>query len=215
MLFLKGARLALCDYNKEALVEAVQECRKIYADSASNNPTYSPVAAPGQYTSDEALLGDASTNVIGVVTNVCKQDQVQKFIDTAVEHFHGIDVLLLCAGVGAHNIFLDTDSLAVFHRCMDVNFFGYLNCTHAALPHLIKSRGVLTAITSFSGEVGLPYRTAYCASKFAVTGFLEALRAELKDMGDADIDFVLICPPTTNTNLRANSLTDDKLKKGT
>lgn len=157
---------------------------------------------------------DSSTNVIGVVTNVCVIEDVTRFIDTSVEHFHGIDVLLLCAGVGAHNVFRETTSLDVFHRCMNVNFFGYLNCTHAALPHLIKSRGVLTAITSFSGEVGLPYRTAYCASKFAVTGFLEALRAELKDVGDADIDIVLICPPTTNTNLRANSLTDEKLKKG-
>lgn len=92
---------------------------------------------------------------------------------------------------------------------------GYLNCTHAAYPHLCASKGVLVAITSFSGEVrlsaplnrkaarlasgvgclphsrlldlprpacqvGLPYRTAYCASKFAVTGFLEALRAEME-----------------------------------
>ncbi len=211
--FLSCARLSLCDYNKASLVDAVKECRAIYAKAASTNPTILNVAAPGEYDSDDALLMDSATNVIGAVTNVCESKEVQHFIDFSVEHFHGIDILLLCAGIGAHNIFRETKSLDVFHLCMNVNFFGYLNCTHAALPHLIKSRGVLSAITSFSGEVGLPYRTAYCASKFAVTGFLEALRAELKDLGDADIDIVLICPPTTNTNLRTNSLTDEKLKK--
>jgi len=72
----------------------------------------------------------------------------------------------------------------------------------------MRSKGTLTAITSFSGEVGLPFRTAYCASKFAVTGFLEALRAEIADK-PSKFDIVLVCPPSTNTNLRKNSLTTD------
>jgi short-subunit dehydrogenase len=94
---------------------------------------------------------------------------------------------------------------------MNVNFYGYLYCTRAAFPHLLRSSGTLTAITSFSGEVGLPYRTAYCASKFAVTGFLEALRAEIADLSSNEkFDIVVVCPPSTNTNLRKNSLTSDE-----
>jgi short-subunit dehydrogenase len=54
--------------------------------------------------------------------------------------------------------------------CLQVNFYGYLHCTHAALPHLMKSNGLIVVVSSLSGEMGLPYRTAYCASKFAVTG---------------------------------------------
>ena len=206
-IFPTGARLSLCDLNKASLVDAVKECREI------RNSKFPQSVGNTSYESDDQLLTDKSTGIVGAQTNVCKVDEVNNFINLSVNSFGGIDILLLCAGIGAHNIFNETKNLDVFHRCMNVNFFGYLNCTHAALPHLLKSRGVLTAITSFSGEVGLPYRTAYCASKFAVTGFLEALRAELKDLGEENIDIVLICPPTTNTNLRANSLTDEKLKK--
>lgn len=94
-----------------------------------------------------------------------------------------------------------------------MNFYGYLNCTRAAHEHLIRSKGTLTAITSFSGEVGLPYRTAYCASKFAVTGFLEALRAEMQHLGGSKYDIVVVCPPTVATNLRKNSITIDESLK--
>lgn len=243
-------RLVLCDINQDAVKQTAAECEQA-------------AGVPGR--------------CVGVKCDVTSRSECQSFIDTAINQFGRIDILVLCAGIGAHNIFKDTKDLAMFHKCMNINFFGYLNCTHAAYPHLCKSRGVLTAITSFSGEVGLPYRTgmhshgtygmtfrsleqhcwcwrkkrilylfrvivrvllyihtytyiftyytyiyiffflaAYCSSKFAVTGFLEALRAEMNDL-DQDaagrFDIVIVCPPTTDTNLRKNSLTtDEKLR---
>jgi len=215
----RGAKLVLCDMNAAALAEAVDECRKIAAESKkpSPNPAVLKTLVDGASLSAEArtaFLEDASSDILGIVTDVTKEDECARFVDLAVARFGRIDILLLCAGIGAHNVFTRTDDMRLFHKCMDVNFYGYLYCTHAAFKHLVKSRGVLTAITSFSGEVGLPYRTAYCASKFAVTGFLEALRAEMLELGGQPaFDICLVCPPTTNTNLRANSLTTDKKLK--
>jgi short-subunit dehydrogenase len=66
---------------------------------------------------------------------------------------------------------------------MRVNFWGAVWCTHAALPHLKQSRGSIVAVSSLAGLMGVPGRNAYSATKFAVTGFFEALRAELKPAG--------------------------------
>lgn len=103
----------------------------------------------------------------------------------------------------------------MFKRMMEINFFGYLYPTkyvpflsltnefvRYALPHLKKSHGQIVVMSSYSGEIGLIYRTAYCSSKFAVTGFFEALRMETKD----SIFITIICPPTVETNLRKNAL---------
>ncbi len=70
------------------------------------------------------------------------------------------------------------------------------------MPHLKKSHGQLAVMSSYSGEIGLIYRTGYCSSKFAVTGFFEALRMETKDQ----FDITIVCPPTVETNLRKNAI---------
>jgi len=132
---------------------------------------------------------------------------VSAAFEKALARFHRLDVLVLCAGLGGHHLFDDTTDLAIFKKLMDVNFFGYLNCVRAAYRPLCDSQGLLLAVTSFSGEVGLPYRTAYCASKFAVTGFLESLRSELSVTAPQQrFHITIVCPPTVATNLRANSL---------
>ena len=164
-----------------------------------------------QQTSSQCLA--LSSRTLPLTVDVTSQAQCQSMVSAVIERFGCLDILVLCAGIGAHHLFSSTSDLSLFHRLMSVNFYGYLYCTHAAFPHLARSRGVLVAITSFSGEVGLPYRTAYCASKFAVTGFLEALRSEMKvqrDEGKGEVfDIVIVCPPTVSTNLRKNSLTPD------
>lgn len=86
---------------------------------------------------------------------------------------------------------------------MQTNFYGYLYCTYYALPYLKQTKGQVLVISSVSGEIGLPFRTAYCASKFAVTGFFEALRSELDKY---DVAITIVCPPSVKTNLRNNSI---------
>lgn len=179
----RRVRLILVDFNKENLAVIVAECQKL------------------------------GSQAIGCHTDCSKQDQVKQMMARGIQEYGELDVMVLCAGIAAHHLFETTTDLSMFDKLMAVNFFGYLYCVKEAYPYLTASNGSLVAITSFSGEVGLPYRTAYCASKFAVTGFLEALRAELnmlKAQNKKIFSITIVCPPTVNTNLRANSLTTDQ-----
>ena len=103
--------------------------------------------------------------------------ECRELIDTAVREFGGIDVLVCNAGLSMRAIFDDVD-LEVLHRLMDVNFWGTVNCCKFALPYLQQSHGSIVGISSVAGLHGLPGRTGYSASKYAMTGFLETLRIE-------------------------------------
>jgi short-subunit dehydrogenase len=158
------------------------------------------------------------SEVLAVPTDVTVPEQCKRLMDAAVSKFGGIDILVLCAGIGAHHTFGKTKDLNVYKKLVEVNYYGYLHCIHYAYPYLQTSipRGLVVAITSFSGEVGLPYRTGYCASKFAVTGFLEALRAEMHELSQKEdgsyeegFDICIVCPPTVSTSFRKNSIVSD------
>ncbi|HXE50147.1 MAG TPA: SDR family oxidoreductase [Ramlibacter sp.] len=117
--------------------------------------------------------------------NVSEEAQCRALIEGAVQAFGRIDVLINNAGVSAHALFADVkpQDLHWYENLMKINLWGSVWCTHAALPHLKASRGCVVAVSSLAGLIGVPGRTAYSASKFAMTGFFEALRAELKSSG--------------------------------
>jgi short-subunit dehydrogenase len=118
-----------------------------------------------------------------VATDVSVQAQCQALIAAAVARFGRIDVLVNNAGRSAHALFEDVADLGWYEELMRVNLWGSVWCTHAALPHLKAARGSIVAVSSLAGLIGVPGRTAYGATKFAVAGFFEALRAELKGAG--------------------------------
>jgi short-subunit dehydrogenase len=120
-----------------------------------------------------------------VPTNVSEEPQCRALIGQAVARFGRIDALVNNAGVSAHALFSDVkpQDLHWYEKLMNVNLWGAVWCTHAALPHLKESRGSIVAVSSLAGLVGVPGRSAYSATKFAMTGFFEALRAELKSAG--------------------------------
>ncbi len=111
------------------------------------------------------------------VTDVTKAEDCKRLVETAVAAFGGVDILICNAGISMRAIFDDVD-LSVLHRLMDVNFWGTVYCTKYALPYLQASHGSLVGISSVAGLHGLPGRTGYSASKFAMTGFLETVRIE-------------------------------------
>ena len=125
------------------------------------------------------------TSVLVVPTNVSDEAQCRALVARAVEAFDRIDALINNAGVSAQALFADVkpQDLHWYEKLMTVNLWGSVWCTHAALPYLKASRGRIVAVSSLAGLVGVPGRTAYCATKFAMTGFFEALRAELKGEG--------------------------------
>lgn len=143
-------------------------------------------------------------------TDVTKEEDCKLLIDTAVERFGGVDVMICNAGISMRALFDDLD-LNVLRRLMDVNFWGTVYCTKYALPWLQKSRGSLVGISSVAGIHGLPGRTGYSASKFAMTGFLETIRIEnLKK----ELHVMVACPGFTASNVRFSALTADGSQQG-
>jgi short-subunit dehydrogenase len=141
----------------------------------------------------------AQTKVAPV--NVSDEAQCRALIDLAVQAFGRIDALINNAGVSAQALFVDVkpQDLHWYEKLMKINLWGSVWCTHAALPYLKASRGHIVAVSSLAGLVGVPGRTAYSATKFAMTGFFEALRAELKSSG---VSVTTAYPGVVATRLR-------------
>lgn len=143
-------------------------------------------------------------------TDVTNPGQCARLIDTAVRTFGRIDVLICNAGLSMRAIFDDVE-LSVLHRLMDVNFWGTVNCCKYALPHLQRTKGSIVGISSVAGLHGLPGRTGYSASKYAMTGFLETLRIENLKKG---LHVMVACPGFTASNVRFSALTADGSQQG-
>ncbi len=125
------------------------------------------------------------SQVLVVRTDVSDEAQCRALIERSVAQFGRIDALINNAGVSAQALFSDVKAqdLGWYENLMRINLWGSVWCTHAALPHLKATRGQIVAVSSLAGLVGVPGRTAYSATKFAMTGFFEALRTELRASG--------------------------------
>ena len=123
--------------------------------------------------------------VATLAMDIAQEDPCRALVALAVRDFGRIDALINNAGISAQALFEDVraEDLHWYESLMKVNLWGAVWCTHAALPHLKQSRGRIVAVSSLAGLVGVPGRTAYSATKFAMTGFFEALRTELKPSG--------------------------------
>ena len=146
---------------------------------------------------------------IWVETDVSKEEDCKKLISKTVEEFGKIDILINNAGLSMRSTFLDVD-LDVLHRLMNVNFWGTVYCTKYALPHLISQKGSLVGVSSVAGFHGLPGRTGYSASKFAMHGFLETVRIENLRTG---LHVMIIAPGFTSTEIRTHALKADGTKQ--
>lgn len=145
-----------------------------------------------------------------IKTDVTKEEDCKNLVEKTIEKFGKIDVLVNNAGISMRAVFKDMD-LKVMKSLMDTNFWGTVYCTKYALPYLLESKGSVVGVISTAGFVGLPARTAYSASKFAVRGFLETLRIEhLYD----DLHVMLFAPGFTTSNIRNVALTADGSPQG-
>jgi short-subunit dehydrogenase len=148
-----------------------------------------------------ALCRQHGTQVLCVPTDVGVRTDCEALIAQAVQQFGRIDTLINNAGVSAHALLQDvqTQHLGWYEDLMRVNLWGTVWCSHAALPHLKASRGRLVGVSSLAGLAGVPGRTAYCATKFAMNGFLEALRTELLTDG---VSVTIAYPGVVATDIR-------------
>ena len=145
-----------------------------------------------------------------IATDVTKEEDCKRLIDKAVEQYGGVDVLICNAGISMRAVFDDVE-MSVLHRVMDVNFWGTVYCAKYALPYLQKSKGSLVGISSIAGLHGLPGRTGYSASKFAMMGLLETIRIENLKKG---LHVMVACPGFTASNVRFSALTADGTPQG-
>jgi short-subunit dehydrogenase len=137
-----------------------------------------------------------------MVTDVANENDCRRFIDSTIKMFGGIDVLINNAGISMRSELKDA-SVDVLRRVMDINFFGAVYCTRFALDSLIERKGVIVGVSSIAGYRGLPGRSGYSASKFALQGWLESVRTELLETG---VHVMWVCPGFTTSNIRNAAL---------
>lgn len=135
-------------------------------------------------------------------TDVSNEQDCHHFIDQVVKTYGTIDILINNAGISMRALFVDAE-LETLRRVMDINFWGTVYCTKFALPYIIKQKGTIVGVSSVAGYRGLPGRSGYSASKFAVNGWLEALRTELMESG---VNVMWVCPGFTTSNIRNAAL---------
>ncbi len=171
-----GARLALAARSAGALDEVAEACRERGAEA------------------------------LAVPTDVADEAQCRRLVARTVETYGRLDVLLNNAGISMWARFEDLDTLDPLRRIMDVNYFGAVYCTHAALPHLKATRGRLVNVASLTGKTGVPTRTGYAASKHAMAGFFDSLRIELLDSG---VSVTTVYPGFVATGVRRHAYGPD------
>lgn len=145
-----------------------------------------------------------------MLADVSKEEDCKNFIEKTIAKFNRIDVLINNAGISMRALFKDTD-LTTLKRVMDINFWGTVYCTKFALDSILENKGTIVGVSSVAGYRGLPGRSGYSASKFAVNGWLEALRTELLESG---VNVMWVCPGFTKSNIRNAALNKEAKPQG-
>jgi short-subunit dehydrogenase len=172
----KAVWLALAARNLEKLEKVADECRALGAEA------------------------------IAVRCDVSEEEDCRNFIEVTARKYSSLDILVNNAGVSGHARLEEVTDFSWYEAMMRVNYMGSLYCTRHALPHLRKSRGLIVAISSLAGKVGVPGRTAYSPTKAAQAIFFEALRLELQDSG---VDVTIVYPGVVSTNIRVHGYGPD------
>lgn len=149
-------------------------------------------------------------DILSLKADVSIESDCRKLIEDTILRFGRIDVLINNAGISMRALFKDLD-LQVIHDLMNTNFWGTVYCTKYALPYVLEKEGSIVGISSIAGFMGLPCRTGYSASKFAMQGFLETLRIEhLKQ----NLHVMIVAPGFTASEIRKKALSADGSMQG-
>ena len=151
-----------------------------------------------------------TSNLYTAQVDVSKQEQSEAFIKQVVDNWGRIDVLINNAGISMRALVSEV-SVQTLQNVMDINFWGTVYCTKAALSSLQQNKGVIVGVSSIAGYRGLPGRSGYSASKFALNGWLEALKTELYASGT---HVMWVCPGFTTSNIRNAALDKNAKAQG-
>jgi short-subunit dehydrogenase len=145
-----------------------------------------------------------------IKTDVSKEEECRNLVEKTVEKYGTVHILINNAGLSMRASFDDVD-LKVLQKLMNINFWGTVYCTKYALPYIVANRGSVVGVSSVAGFHGLPGRTGYSASKFAIHGFLETIRIENLKKG---LHVMVIAPGFTSSEIRKHALTADGTEQG-
>jgi len=159
---------------------------------------------------EELRIEFPDTEILIQKTDVSNENDCRILIEETIKRFGQIDVLINNAGISMRALFEEVD-LKVIRQLMDVNFYGTVYCTKFALPYLLKTKGSLVGVISIAGYVGLPGRSGYSASKFAIRGFLDTIRIENLKKG---LHVLVAAPGFTASEVRQVALTNDGSQQG-
>ncbi len=166
---------------------------------------------------DEERLNNVADTIraLGYAAAVCKTDvslesDCKRLMDATIAEFGTIHILINNAGISMRAVFAETE-LKVIRQLMDINFWGTVYCTRYAITEILKNKGSIAGVSSIAGYKGLPGRTGYSASKFAMQGFLDALRVENLKTG---LHVLIACPGYTASNIRNTALNKDGNQQG-
>ncbi len=140
-----------------------------------------------------------------MVADVTSENDCRRFIETTIKFFGGVDILINNAGISMRALMKET-SMDTMRKVMDINFFGAVYCTRYALDSIIERKGTIVGVSSIAGYRGLPGRSGYSASKYALQGWLEAIKTELLHDG---VHVMWVCPGFTTSNIRNAALNKD------
>ncbi len=157
----------------------------------------------------EAVAADCmakGAEALVVPADVTSPEACRALVLRTVERFQALDVLVNNAGIGMIARFDAIEDLSVYERLMQVNYLGCVYLTHAALPHLKRSRGQIVTVASVAGLTGVPTRTGYSASKHAVIGFFDSLRIELADTG---VSVTMVAPDFVVSDIHRRAIGPD------
>ena len=158
----------------------------------------------------DAVAGSLDTETLVLPFDVRDEDNMRQATQEAVA-WRGVDVFVANAGVSQRSPATQT-AMQVYRNIVEIDLLAQIAATQALLPHLTERQsGKLVFISSIAGKVGVPLRTAYCAAKFGLIGYADALRAELSQSG---VDVHVVCPGSVATDVSRNALTGDGEKRG-
>jgi len=159
----------------------------------------------------DALVSEFNTPQLMVFTaNVSQQEECDAFIKAVVDEWGTIDILINNAGISMRALVSEV-SVSTLKNVMDINFWGTVYCTKAALPFIQQNKGVVVGVSSIAGYRGLPGRSGYSASKYALNGWLESLKTELYGSGT---HVMWVCPGFTSSNIRNAALNKNGEQQG-
>lgn len=158
----------------------------------------------------QSLEQQYQIKAVAVQCDVSIEEDCEHLIKQTLTTFGKIDVLVNNAGISMRALFNDA-AINVLKKVMDVNFWGTVYCTKYALPEILKTKGSIVGVSSIAGYKGLPGRTGYSASKFAMNGFLDVLRMENLKTG---VHVLTACPGFTTSNIRNVALDKAGIPQG-